>query len=166
MTDPKHDRATYNLREAFIAFLLRQLGEAYIWGANGGTAQDCSGLVTEAMRTFRALTEDGYKDKNAHGWMHYFLTRKDCCVVDHPYRGCLIGWDVPHAGHIAVCLDDRYCIEASGGSWTDYAHKPAGMSMDAWRRRCVEKGAQVCVRTIARDRVVHAIVDPFLGLAL
>ena len=165
MNDPKHDLATYNLRETFINFLMRQLGEAYIWGANGGTAQDCSGLVTEAMRTFRALTEDTTRDRTAHGWLGYFVDRG--CLVDAPHRGCLIGWDVPKAGHIAVCLDERFCIEAGGGgSWTDYAHKPAGMSMDAWRRRCVEKGAQVCVRTIARDRVVHAIVDPFLGLAL
>jgi len=165
MTDPKHDLATYNLREAFINFLLRQLGEAYIWGANGGTAQDCSGLVTEAMRTFRALTEDTTRDRTAHGWLHCFMDRS--CEVVHPRRGCLIGWDKPKAGHIAVCLDERYCIEAGGGgSWTDYRHKNPSYDNAAWRRYCVEQGAQVCVRTIARDRVVHAIVDPFLGLAL
>jgi cell wall-associated NlpC family hydrolase len=162
MTDPKHSRAVYDLRETFIAFVLRQLGEAYIWGANGGTAQDCSGLVTEAMRTFRALTQDTTKDRTAHGWLHYFLDRG--CLADKPYRGCLIGWDNPKAGHIAICLNERFCIEASGGSWTDYDRKPAGMSREDWRRKCIEKGAQVCIRTIGRDRTVHAIVDPFLAI--
>jgi len=153
----------HTAKERMIAHLERQLGEAYIWGGNGGVEQDCSGLVTEAMRTFRFLTDDEHRDRNAHGWLHYFEERG--CAVDEPYRGCLIGWGVSHAGHIAVCLDEHVCIEAGGGgSWTDYVNKPARMSREDWRRKCIEKGAQVCVRSIERDRAVHLIVDPTLVL--
>ena len=163
MIDPKTDRSVYDLRELFINFLLRQLGEAYIWGANGGTAQDCSGLVTEAMRTFRVLVADDPMDRTANRWLGYFANRG--CVVEKPYRGCLIGWDLPKAGHIAVCLDHRFCIEAGGGGrWTDYGKMTAGHTRETWRRHCIEKGAQVCIREIERDRAVHSVVDPFLML--
>lgn len=152
-------------RETFMDHVLRQLGEAYIWGANGGTAQDCSGLVTEAMRTFRHLINDGHGDRTAHGWLHYFADRGG--LVEAPKRGCLIGWDNPRAGHIAICTDRYFCVEAGGGgSWTDYAKKPPTMSHADWRRKCVEKGAQVCVRSIERDRAVHMIVDPWKVLSL
>ena len=151
------------VREEMMCHLMRQLGEAYIWGGNGGTEQDCSGLITEAMRTFRLLVEDTHRDRTAHGWLHYFSDRG--CAVDTPSRGCLIGWDLPHAGHIAVCIDEYACVEAGGGgSWTDLRNKPARMSREDWRRQCVEKGAQVCVRSIERDRKVHLIVDPMLVL--
>ena len=153
-----HARITQ--RELFMDHLARQLGEAYCWGANGGTAQDCSGLVTEAMRTFRFLIDDGHQDMNAHGWLHYFADRG--CTVETPRRGCLIGWDNPHAGHIAVCTDRFFCIEAGGGgAWTSYDKMKAFHTLETWRRYCVEKGAQVCVRSIERDRTVHLIVDPW-----
>ena len=155
----------YQAREMVMRHLERQLGEAYIWGANGGTAQDCSGLVTEAMRTFRFLVDDTHADRTAHGWLHYFADLG--CTVEEPYRGCLIGWDNPKAGHIAVCCNDQVCIEAGGGgSWTDYSKMKAGHDRASWRRYCVEKGAQVCVRAIERDREVNLVVDPFLVLRL
>lgn len=153
-------RARMIQRELFMDHLSRQLGEAYIWGANGGTAQDCSGLVTEAMRTFRYLIDDGHQDMTAHGWLNYFANQG--CAVEAPKRGCLIGWDKPHAGHIAVCTDHHFCIEAGGGgSWTDYSKKPSKYTREQWREYCIGQGAQVCVRSIERDREVHLIVDPW-----
>ena len=123
------------------------------------------------------LVDDTFADRNAHGWINYFAARG--CSVEEPYRGCLIGWDTPRIGHIAVVANAAVCIEAGGGgSSTDYARipsdwwartypapgRPYANPVEHWHAQCIAKGAQVCARAIDRDRTVAGIVDPFILL--
>jgi hypothetical protein len=171
----KNSLGLWRLRMAFMEMAERQIGEPYIWGRNGIIdAQDCSGLITLLMRSFRVLINDENFDTTAHGWINHFLGRG--CEVETPYFGCLIAWDKPKAGHIGVCQSELATIEAGGGgSSTDYknipvyywdieypsAKYPYANAIERWEAHCISNGAQVCVRALERPREVHAIVDPF-----
>ncbi|WP_052707449.1 C40 family peptidase [Streptomyces rubellomurinus] len=47
---PAEDRASTGSNEAAIDYALAQLGKPYVWGGNGPSGYDCSGLVQQAYR--------------------------------------------------------------------------------------------------------------------
>lgn len=87
------------------------LNMPYRWGGDDPSGFDCSGMVIEGLRScgMMGLRED----LTALGLWHKFADK----AVPAPVRGALAFWfhDNGKAYHVAVCLDDEFCLTADGG---------------------------------------------------
>lgn len=83
----------------------------YIWGGDDPSGFDCSGMVIEGLKSIGMLPLDSdYTANGLWGKFKYLETPQ-------PEAGCLVFWfhDNDKAKHVAVCLDDEYCLTADGG---------------------------------------------------
>ncbi|WP_329565665.1 C40 family peptidase [Kitasatospora sp. NBC_01266] len=93
--------------ESAIAFALAQLGKPYVWGGNGPSGYDCSGLVQQAYRRagidLPRVADDQY-------------TATTPISADQLRRGDLLFWSdndrVSGIHHVAIYLGDNRYIEA------------------------------------------------------
>lgn len=94
----------------FMYFVKSLLGKWYIWGGDDPSGFDCSGMVVEGLKSIGAIPYDS--DFTADGlWRRYKAYQ-----TGHPVEGCLIFWfKGDRAYHVAVCLDEEYCVTADGG---------------------------------------------------
>lgn len=87
---------------------LAQLGKPYVWGANGGGAFDCSGLVIfGAWRPAGANWPDSTANVLGHHFPSIHLTQAR--------PGDLLLWDWGHDGrfdHVAIVVSGRRYVEA------------------------------------------------------
>ncbi len=101
-------------REMFLNIANRYWGTPYIFGGNSAYGIDCSGLVIECLKSigFMLLKEDDTSDGL---WQRYFAKHGESELPD---RGMLAFWfdDTGKAYHVAICLDDFYCLTADNGS--------------------------------------------------
>ena len=100
-----------NRRHWFMKVVMSLLNKWYIYGGDDPDGFDCSGIVIEGLRAVGVIHSK--KDMTAAGmfkkWSHL--------SVPIPFEGCLAFWigldKVVY--HVAVCLDDQYCLTADGG---------------------------------------------------
>lgn len=102
-------------RARMVAFALAQNGKAYVWGASGPNAYDCSGLVQQATAAAgRRLTKP-----SASQWAAVQAAGKTMSVdTAVRTRGALLfrigGGDF---NHVAISLGNGSTIEAMGSSY-------------------------------------------------
>lgn len=83
----------------------------YKWGGDDPTGFDCSGMVVEGLRACGLMGI--HEDLSAYGLWHKFSDKQ----VPAPRRGALVFWfaDNGKANHVAVCLDEHFCLTADAG---------------------------------------------------
>jgi cell wall-associated NlpC family hydrolase len=96
--------------EALIAYLHLFIGKPYIWGGEGPTGFDCSGLVREALKSVGHCPKGG--DQTAQMLHDYFLMTGEKGVLK-PGSLCFFG--PQKITHVAVAINDWQMIEAGGG---------------------------------------------------
>jgi cell wall-associated NlpC family hydrolase len=97
---------------------LAQLGDPYIWGANGPNSFDCSGLVCYCWRAAGYRTGDYSADTM---WDHFRLgqwraTKINSSSLLLPGDIVFYGAKSNNATHVVIGLTPHYVIGASGGS--------------------------------------------------
>lgn len=102
-----------NRKYWFMYFIRSLLGRWYIWGGDDPSGFDCSGMVVEGLKAIGAVPYDS--DFTADQlWRRY-----KPYTVGKPTEGCLAFWFTgERATHVAVCLDEEFCITADGGGHT------------------------------------------------
>lgn len=87
------------------------LNVPYRWGGDDPSGIDCSGLAVEGLRACGLMGAN--EDLSANGLWHKFANLE----VPYPTRGALAFWFLPNgkAIHVAICIDDEYCLTADGG---------------------------------------------------
>lgn len=122
------------------------VGTPYIWGGDDATGFDCSGLVIEILKSLGILPRKG--DWTANGLLERFEDK----TVSHPYEGCLVFYGKNnYATHVEYCIDNDYCIGASGGNKSTTNIE-----------RAIEQNAFVKVRPIKSRSDIIGYVDPFM----
>lgn len=99
----------------FIDYGKTFIGLPYIWGADGPDAYDCSGLVQKLL-AYVALDPPG--DQTADGLYQYFKGDNRAVPVTQAEAQCgtLVFFGKPsRVGHVAICLDNTFMIEAGKG---------------------------------------------------
>lgn len=101
-----------NRLDLMLDYAKRMVGVPYIWGGStpmGGL--DCSGFVQECLA---AVGADPAGDQTAQILHNHF---KQFGPTVTPKAGALafFGAGTAKVSHVAICLDDRFMIEAGGG---------------------------------------------------
>ena len=98
--------------DEIINFAKQQLGKPYVWGSNGPTSFDCSGLV------YYVFSNNGYDmpKSNVAGYWSSPSIKK----VSNPQKGDLIFFKGTYGGdnnpsHIGIMLNENEFINASSG---------------------------------------------------
>ncbi len=135
-------------RHWLVTTALAYLGTPYRWGGDDPSGFDCSGLVIESLRSVGLIENI---DLSADGLMNRFLS----CEAKDPVAGCLVFFlnGQGRAGHVGICLDQWYMIEAGGG---DDQVKDEAV---AWRRNAFVK-----IRPLPPAGPCRKICDPFLAI--
>lgn len=94
-------------RVAAIAKL--QLGDRYVWGAEGPSAFDCSGLVYYVFREARLLERIGDSRKTAAGYFNWFRSR-GLASRSNPRPGDLVVYGDNQ--HMGIYVGDSKVISA------------------------------------------------------
>lgn len=105
-------RYNYNAMKKFLQVAFYFFGKPYIFGGKGSRGIDCSGLVVECLKTIGAMSLKG--DLTAQGLYARFKEYE----VDKPVTGALAFWyngQRRKMTHVAICIDEEYCITADGG---------------------------------------------------
>ena len=98
-------------REVFANSAKDMVGIPYLWGGDDPSGFDCSGMVVECLKIIGLLQSDD--DTTANGlWNRYRIG-----IIAEPRRGDLLFWfnDDGRATHVAIALNERYCVTADGG---------------------------------------------------
>lgn len=98
--------------KTLIEYAKSFIGQPYIWGAEGVSGFDCSGLVQEILRS---VGEDPSGDQSAQALHDHF--RKVSPDQDGLVPGSLVfyGRDTKCITHVAFAIDSFRVIEAGGG---------------------------------------------------
>jgi cell wall-associated NlpC family hydrolase len=96
--------------KTLIEYAKSFIGKPYIWGAEGPTGFDCSGLVQEILRS---VGEDPKDDQTAQALYNYFSQHN----MTAPTAGALVfyGKSIKEITHVAFSIDNFRVIEAGGG---------------------------------------------------
>lgn len=101
----------------FMKTILAMLNTPYIWGGDDPSGFDCSGMVIEGLKVVGAMKQ--HEDMTANDlWNKYKMNEITAYPIGvaTPMEGDLAFWfSGDTATHVAVCIDDRYCITADGG---------------------------------------------------
>ena len=150
MTDPKAElaRQLYLARNAFMDWVKAQLGKWYIWGGDDPGGFDCSGLVVEGLKCAGVLKE--HEDLTANGLYKLFSKR---VPLQQGFPGALAFWltEAGHAYHVAVCMNELFCITANGGN------RNVKTIEDAMR-----ENAFITIRPLSHRKTKPVILDPFM----
>lgn len=133
----------------FIDFGKTLVGLPYIWGADGPDAYDCSGLVQKLL-AFIALDPPG--DQTADALFRYFKSGNRAVPVTQAEAQCgtlVFFGKASRVGHVAVCLDSTFMIEAGKGG-------PEVTSVAKARAR----HAEVMISAINRRSDIVAFLTP------
>lgn len=108
------------------------IGKPYIWGTEGPTGFDCSGLVQEILRS---VGEDPKGDQSAQALHDHFkvhgATTSQCLAG----AICFYGKSDSSITHVAFAIDNFRIIEAGGGDSTCVDEKSANKKMAMVRMR-------------------------------
>lgn len=98
-----------------IIYGMTLLGQPYQYGGNGPFGYDCSGFVTEVMKSVGVLNYS-YND-TADGIFHTMQDPLYGKLIDHPEAGALVffGKKGQKIDHVALVIDENTMIEAGGG---------------------------------------------------
>ncbi|MDI6911486.1 NlpC/P60 family protein [Nocardioides sp.] len=102
-------------RERMVRFALSQAGDAYVWGGNGPSGWDCSGLVYAATRVagrqIPARTSAGQ-------WAACQAAGRTIAVSTAlRIRGALLFIQTTDTHHVAICLGNGSTVEAKGSAY-------------------------------------------------
>ena len=88
------------------------LNMPYLWAGDDPTGFDCSGMAIECLRAVGKFPLKG--DEPAWKLWERFQNQE----VSHGKPGALAFWfnsDTNKAVHVAVCINNNYCVTADGG---------------------------------------------------
>ena len=129
----------YREKTTFLRVAWSFLGVLYRWAGNDPTGLDCSGLVVECLKAIGKLRPG--QDLSAQGLFDTFVAGKNTEVLA-PTAGALLFWQntVGHIIHVAICIDDDFCITANGGGRSvktveDAVKKNAFVAIRPWDHR-------------------------------
>jgi len=93
----------------------------YSWGGDDPTGLDCSGFVVECLKSIGKLK--AHEDLSADGlWKRFKLYEHH----GKPKPCCLAFWFTgDRATHVAICLDDEFCLIVEGGGSTTHTPEDA-----------------------------------------
>jgi cell wall-associated NlpC family hydrolase len=133
-------------RDLAVQVAWQWYGKPYLWGGDDPLAGiDCSGFVIEILKSVGILPHEG--DWTAEElWQRFQHVQ-----VLVPTVGCLAFWGKEKMTHVEFCLDEQFCIGASGGG-----SKTTSLA-DA-----IKDNAYIKVRPIHYRGKPKAFVDPFL----
>jgi len=135
-------------KELAMELLWKFLGLPYIWGGDDPVKGfDCSGLVIEVLKSVGILPHVGDWTANDLFW-NKFCGKE----IEVPKAGVLVFWfNGQKAVHVEMCIDDKYCIGASGGGPRILSEQDA-----------INKNAYVKMRPISYRDGIKRFVDPFI----
>lgn len=97
-----------------LIYGLALLGKPYIYGGNGPDGYDCSGLVSEVLKSSGVLSY-AYSD-TADGIYHTMQDPLYGKKIDQPEAGALVFFGKgTKIEHVALVLDENRMLEAGGG---------------------------------------------------
>lgn len=98
-------------KSMLLNYAMQFVGKFYLWGGEGPSGFDCSGLTQELLRSVGA---DPPGDQTAQTLYDYF---KHVGIMDKRECGSLVfyGKDLKSITHVAMMLNDWQVIEAGGG---------------------------------------------------
>ena len=86
-------------------------GVFYRWGGNNPLiGVDCSGFIVWIMRQLGLFRSD--EDYTASGLWQLYRSRR----VKRPRKGTLVFYGKTKVTHVAICIDEGWCLSASGGN--------------------------------------------------
>lgn len=130
-----------------IAYALSLIGTPYKWGgSNPLEGFDCSGYVQEILK---AGGIDPPGDQTAQALYDYF-SRNGSVNKYGPGALAFFGDSVLKIKHVAFCIDEHKCIEATGGN-------PSTLTPDA----AIQQGAYVRMRPIKHRKDLQAVIMPY-----
>ncbi len=137
-------------RNLAIQIAWQWYGTPYLWGGDDPLAGiDCSGFIVELLKSVGILPEKG--DWTANDlWLKFKAAKKE---TFYPRRGNLAFWgNNQKMTHIEMCIDDDFCIGASGGG------RRTTSLADA-----IRDNAFIKVRPINYRGQPKGFINPFMG---
>jgi cell wall-associated NlpC family hydrolase len=106
--------STNAARERMVSFALAQRGDSYVWGGNGPSGWDCSGLVQAAT----AAAGKPLGKPAASQWAACQAAGRTISVAEAlRIRGALLFRIGSPYNHVAICLGNGTTIEAMGSAY-------------------------------------------------
>jgi cell wall-associated NlpC family hydrolase len=136
------------MRSFAIQYALLFVGRFYSWGGDTPNGFDCSGYVSEVLKSVGVLKrKERYNAKD----LYTLLRQKE---IEKPCAGCLIFYDDGNGNiiHVDFAVTDELSIGASGGTSKTITIADA-----------IRDGAWIKVRPISSRGNIVAYVDPFKG---
>lgn len=100
-----------NRRRLAVQIAWELYGLPYKWGGDDPLEGfDCSGDIVEILKSTGDLPHDGDWTGNDL-WLRFRNER-----ISSPVMGCVVAYGTSSKiTHVMLCLDDKYCIGATGG---------------------------------------------------
>ena len=99
--------------QLMLAFSIRMIGVPYQWGGNDCKGYDCSGFVLDCLR----VAGIDLPDKTSQQLYETFLEKSYESKL-LPGSILFFGKDDKHINHVAIAINERVMISASGGDHT------------------------------------------------
>jgi cell wall-associated NlpC family hydrolase len=129
-----------------LGYIKHFIGLPYAWSGDDSIAGfDCSGLVVEFLQCVGLIAEKS--DYTADDLFRMYKVNK----IDHGVPGALVFYGENKAGHVGICINDRFMIEAGGGG-----------EKTKTRQDAIDQNAFVRIRLIRSRRNILGFCDPFL----
>lgn len=123
--------AANGARAKMVAFALAQAGDAYVYGATGPDAWDCSGLVYAAT----AAAGDQIPARTSAGQWAAVQAAGKTMTIDAAIhtRGALLFIQTADTHHVAISLGNGDTVEARGSAYgTGVFHAASGYTGAGW----------------------------------